>query len=141
MPTGSRNRPAAVAGTVTLAALALAIVAFRPVRDGDILREHYVWLPDFGLDLVLRMDGPARLFTVMVLDIGLLVLLYARYYMSRRSRRALLQTGAGQENKTHPYARRLTRFPGGLDKARSAAVKPSNLKPWENMSRPASCTR
>jgi multicomponent K+:H+ antiporter subunit A len=88
MPTGSRNRPAAVAGAATLAALVLAIGAFDRVSggngDGDILREHYAWLPDFGLDLVLRMDGLAWLFTVMVLGIGLLVLLYARYYMSRR---------------------------------------------------------
>ncbi|KQQ88590.1 monovalent cation/H+ antiporter subunit A [Massilia sp. Leaf139] len=84
MPTGSRNRPAAVAGAVTLAALILAIGAFGRVSEGEILREHYAWLPDLGLDLVLRMDGLAWLFTVMVLGIGLLVLLYARYYMSRR---------------------------------------------------------
>jgi multicomponent K+:H+ antiporter subunit A len=30
------------------------------------------------------MDGLAWVFTMMVLGIGLLVLLYARYYMSRR---------------------------------------------------------
>jgi multicomponent K+:H+ antiporter subunit A len=84
MPTGSRNRPAAVAGAVTLAALALAIGAFGRVSDGEILRERYAWLPDMGLDLMLRMDGLAWLFTVMVLGIGLLVLLYARYYMSKR---------------------------------------------------------
>jgi multicomponent K+:H+ antiporter subunit A len=84
MPTGSRNRPAAVAGAVTLAALALAIGSFGRVSDGEILRERYAWLPDMGLDLVLRMDGLAWVFTVMVLGIGLLVLLYARYYMSKR---------------------------------------------------------
>ena len=84
MPTGSRNRPAAVAGAVTLAALALAIGSFGRVGDGEILRERYAWLPDMGLDLVLRMDGLAWVFTVMVLGIGLLVLLYARYYMSKR---------------------------------------------------------
>ena len=84
LPTGSRNRPAAVAGTVTLAALGLAIYAFGSVGDGEILRERYEWLPEFGLDLMLRMDGLAWVFTLMVLGIGLLVLLYARYYMSRR---------------------------------------------------------
>ena len=84
MPTGSRNRPAAVAGAVTLAALALAIGSFGRVGDGEILRERYAWLPDMGLDLVLHMDGLAWVFTVMVLGIGLLVLLYARYYMSKR---------------------------------------------------------
>jgi multicomponent K+:H+ antiporter subunit A len=84
MPSASRNRPAAVAGAVTLAALALAISAFGQVRDGAILRQRYAWLPDVGLDLALRMDGLAWVFTVMVLGIGLLVLLYARYYMSKR---------------------------------------------------------
>lgn len=84
MPTGSRNRPAAVAGAVTLIALVLAIGSFARVSDGEVLRERYAWLPDMGLDLMLRMDGLAWVFTVMVLGIGLLVLLYARYYMSRR---------------------------------------------------------
>ncbi|MDQ2823751.1 MAG: monovalent cation/H+ antiporter subunit A [Pseudomonadota bacterium] len=84
MPSGSRNRPAAVAGVVTLAALVLAISAFGEVSGGEILRERYAWLPDVGLNLALRMDGLAWVFTVMVLGIGALVLLYARYYMSQR---------------------------------------------------------
>ncbi|MEN3277546.1 MAG: multicomponent antiporter subunit [Massilia sp.] len=84
LPNGTRNRPAAVAGAVTLAALALAIHAFARVGDGEILRERHEWLPELGLNLALRMDGLAWVFTVMVLGIGLLVLLYARYYMSRR---------------------------------------------------------
>ena len=84
LPSGSRNRPAAVAGAVTLTALGLAISAFGPVRDGETLRQRYAWLPDAGLDIALRMDGLAWVFTVMVLGIGLLVLLYARYYMSQR---------------------------------------------------------
>lgn len=84
MPSGSRNRPAAVAGIVTLTALALAVSAFGQVSGGEILRERYAWLPDVGLNLALRMDGLAWVFTVMVLGIGALVLLYARYYMSQR---------------------------------------------------------
>jgi multicomponent K+:H+ antiporter subunit A len=84
MPTGSRNRPAAVAGAATLAALVLTIDSFSEIKRGGILRERYDWLPAFGLDLALRMDGLAWVFTAMVLGIGLLVLLYARYYMSKR---------------------------------------------------------
>ena len=84
MPSGSRNRPAAVAGAVTAIALGLAISAFGQVSSGAILRERYTWLPDAGLNLAMRMDGLAWVFTVMVLGIGLLVLLYARYYMSQR---------------------------------------------------------
>jgi multicomponent K+:H+ antiporter subunit A len=84
MPSGSRLRPAAVAGAATLAALLLAIAEFGHIRAGEVVSERFTWLPQFGLDLVWRMDGLAWLFTIMVLGIGLLVLLYARYYMSRR---------------------------------------------------------
>jgi len=84
MPGGSRLRPAAVAGAATLAALLLAIAEFGHIRAGEVVSERFTWLPQFGLDLVWRMDGLAWLFTIMVLGIGLLVLLYARYYMSRR---------------------------------------------------------
>ncbi len=84
MPGGSRDRPAAVAGIATLAALALAISRFDPIAGGAVPHERYSWLPGYGLDIVLRMDGLAWVFAVMVLGIGALVLLYARYYMSRR---------------------------------------------------------
>ncbi len=84
MPAGSRDRPAAAAGFATLAALILAITRFDPISGGAVPQERYPWLPGFGVDIVLRMDGLAWVFTVMVLGIGLLVLLYARYYMSRR---------------------------------------------------------
>ncbi|NNG24811.1 monovalent cation/H+ antiporter subunit A [Telluria aromaticivorans] len=84
MPGNSRDRPAAVAGIATLVALVLAISRFGGIAEGGVPLEHYAWLPSFGLDIVLRMDGLAWVFSVMVLGIGLLVLLYARYYMSRR---------------------------------------------------------
>ena len=84
MPGDSRDRPAAVAAIATLAALAIAISRFDLITGGAVPEERYAWLPDFGLDIVLRMDGLAWVFAVMVLGIGALVLLYARYYMSRR---------------------------------------------------------
>ncbi|OON59219.1 monovalent cation/H+ antiporter subunit A [Massilia sp. KIM] len=84
MPGKSRTRPAAVAGAATFGALILAISCFGRVADGEVLETRVAWLPQLGLDFVLRMDGLAWVFTVMVLGIGLLVLLYARYYMSRR---------------------------------------------------------
>ena len=83
MPSGSRNRPALAAGAVTLAALALAISQFGRISNGEVLYARYSWLPAYGLDFVLRMDGLAWIFSIMVLGIGMLVLLYARYYMSR----------------------------------------------------------
>ena len=84
MPAGSRTRPALVAGLATLAALVLAVLQFRRIEAGEVLEARFTWLPRFGLDLVWRMDGLAWLFCVIVLGIGVLVMVYARYYMSRR---------------------------------------------------------
>ena len=83
MPGGSRTRPAAAAAIATLAALLLTIAQFGRIAGGEVLRMRAAWLPEAGLDLVWRMDGLAWLFSVIVLGIGLLVLVYARYYMSR----------------------------------------------------------
>ena len=84
MPAGSRTRPAAVAGLATLAALGVAVAQFGRIQSGEVIDSRFTWLPEFGLDIIWRMDGLAWLFTVMVLGIGLLVMVYARYYMSRR---------------------------------------------------------
>jgi multicomponent K+:H+ antiporter subunit A len=84
MPSASRDRPGAAAGVATLVALVIAIAHYERVADGAVPEQRLSWLPGYGLDIVLRMDGLAWVFTIMVLGIGLLVLLYARYYMSRR---------------------------------------------------------
>ena len=52
------------------------------MRDGGVLVERLSWLPGLGLDLVVRLDGFAWMFAVLVTVIGALVALYARYYMS-----------------------------------------------------------
>jgi multicomponent K+:H+ antiporter subunit A len=84
LPNRSRNRPAAAAGVFTLAALIIAISKFDELGAGQVVLERYEWLPLFGLDFIVRMDGLAWLFSIMVLGIGLLVILYARYYMSKK---------------------------------------------------------
>jgi len=84
MPGDSRDRPAAVAGIATLLALLLVIAQFGRISAGEVPQLRFAWLPEFGLDVVLRMDGLAWVFSILVLGIGVLVLLYARYYMSRR---------------------------------------------------------
>src|SRR5690606_13630916 len=40
------------------------------------------WLPQFDLNLVLRLDGLSWIFAMLVMGIGALIVLYARYYMS-----------------------------------------------------------
>ena len=52
------------------------------MSNGQVKRVGASWLPAFGLDFTLRMDGFAWMFAVLVTGIGFLVVLYARYYMS-----------------------------------------------------------
>ncbi|MFZ5484771.1 MAG: monovalent cation/H+ antiporter subunit A [Pseudomonadota bacterium] len=72
------------AGAVTLAGLAQLILASGPARTGGGAIERLAWLPEAGLDLAFRLDGLGLLFAGMILGIGLLVILYARYYLSER---------------------------------------------------------
>jgi multicomponent K+:H+ antiporter subunit A len=65
-------------------ALALLLSQVSPVFDGDTLLFHYDWLPAYGFSLALRLDGLAMLFALLILGIGLLVILYARYYLSEQ---------------------------------------------------------
>ncbi len=78
----ARNAEAWLAGTVALCGLIAAGYVYPTIAAGEIIRYHADWLPGQGLDFSLRMDGFAWMFTMLVCGIGLLVVLYARYYMS-----------------------------------------------------------
>ncbi len=82
LPTSARNRAAWLAGLTALAGLVGVALHFPKVRDGGLLVERISWVPALGLDLVLRLDGLSWAFCVLVLGIGALVMLYARYYLS-----------------------------------------------------------
>ena len=82
MPANARNRESTLAGLVALGCAAQVAWFFPRVQPGDVLRQQIEWLPSLGLDLSFRMDGFAWLFCMLVLGIGALVVLYARYYMS-----------------------------------------------------------
>ncbi|KRB59456.1 cation:proton antiporter [Rhizobium sp. Root708] len=80
--TSSRRLPAGLAGVVTLASLLLTAINYPSVSGGGVVYYKLQWLPQLGLDFTLRMDGFAWIFSMLVTAIGLLVVLYARYYMS-----------------------------------------------------------
>jgi multicomponent K+:H+ antiporter subunit A len=52
------------------------------VYNGDLIRFSMSWIPALGLDISFRLDGLSLLFSLLILGIGLLVILYARYYLS-----------------------------------------------------------
>ncbi len=82
LPTRARTALASWAGLVSAVAAIGVIALFPQVRDGGVIREEIAWIPSAGLDLVLRVDGFAWMFAVLVTVIGALICPYARYYMS-----------------------------------------------------------
>jgi multicomponent K+:H+ antiporter subunit A len=82
LPTRARNRAAGLAGLTALVGLVGVALYFPEVQGGGLRVERITWVPALGLDLVLRLDGLSWAFCVLVLGIGALVMLYARYYLS-----------------------------------------------------------
>jgi multicomponent K+:H+ antiporter subunit A len=74
--------PAVPAAIATAVALALLAALAPPVFQGETLIVGTEWLPALGLNLTLRLDGLGLMFGLLILGIGLLVILYARYYLS-----------------------------------------------------------
>jgi len=78
----SRTAAAWCAGAVaTLAGLWLAPLV-PAVFAGEMSIQRLPWIPAAGLDLAFRFDGLGLLFALLILGIGLLVILYANYYLS-----------------------------------------------------------
>lgn len=82
LPANARNTESTLAGIIALVCTVQAAMLFPEVADGGVIRQELVWLPALGLNFVVRMDGFAWMFSMLVLGIGALVVLYARYYMS-----------------------------------------------------------
>jgi multicomponent K+:H+ antiporter subunit A len=82
LPAKARTTAATWAALVALACAVQIALLYPEVRDGVVIREAYPWLPAAGLEFVIRIDGFAWMFAMLVTGIGALVALYARYYMS-----------------------------------------------------------
>lgn len=64
--------------------LILVLMYAGDIFDGQALRQTIEWIPAMGLDLSFRLDGLSLLFLLLILGIGLLIILYARYYLSEK---------------------------------------------------------
>src|SRR6218665_157215 len=82
LPTNARNAESTLAGLIALLCTVQVALCFPAIADGAVLRQELAWLPALGLNLVLRLDGLAWMFCMLVFGVGSLVVLYARYYMS-----------------------------------------------------------
>ena len=78
-----RSRAAAVGAAlaVTLASWGLIVVQAPDVWAGRALVAFLPWVPDLGLNVALRMDGLAWLFAALITFVGLLIVVYAAYYL------------------------------------------------------------
>jgi len=56
------------------------------VGSPTVLVERWPWMPEWGVNFVLVFDGLSLLFSILVLGIGVLVVLYALYYMPTTDR-------------------------------------------------------
>ncbi|HEX6633945.1 MAG TPA: monovalent cation/H+ antiporter subunit A [Usitatibacter sp.] len=82
LPANARNAEAWLAGATAFAAFAIVAAASPAMAAGEVVRWSAEWLPAFGVAFTLRMDGFAWLFAGLVTGMALLVVVYARYYMS-----------------------------------------------------------
>jgi multicomponent K+:H+ antiporter subunit A len=82
LPSNARNKAAGLAGAVALICLSLAILLYPSVAGDGAVHNYVEWIPSLGLNVTLRMDGFAWMFALLISAIALLVVLYARYYMS-----------------------------------------------------------
>lgn len=81
LPKNARNAAVVISWCVAFVGIACAISLYPSVVNG-VVRCQFDWLSLYGLDLVFRLDGLSWIFSLLVLIIGALVVLYARYYMS-----------------------------------------------------------
>ena len=82
LPTSARNVVSLWAAAVALVIAANVAWLYPAVSAGAIVTERLAWLPSLGIDVVIRLDGFAWMFAMLVSGMGLLVIVYARYYLS-----------------------------------------------------------
>jgi multicomponent K+:H+ antiporter subunit A len=82
LPTNARNAEAWFAGAIALADVAILSLFYSSVKDGNVARAELEWIPAAGLNFIVRLDGFAWMFALLITGIGFLVVLYARYYLS-----------------------------------------------------------
>ncbi|OZA55834.1 MAG: cation:proton antiporter [Acidovorax sp. 17-64-282] len=81
---GSRSRwlTALTAGAVTAASLGLLLGHAPAVMAGEVILNAWDWVPEIGLNLTFRLDGLSMMFAGLILFIGLMIVIYAHYYLS-----------------------------------------------------------
>lgn len=82
LPGQARNAEAWISGLTMLVMLGLLASLYPQISTYGKIISPISWVSSLGLDLTFRIDGFAWLFMLLVTGIGLLVVIYSRYYMS-----------------------------------------------------------
>jgi len=83
MNPAGRSACAGVTFTVTLAAFIGLLTNLPSVLAGEVVMARVDWIPSLGLNFTLMLDGLGFFFALLILGIGLLIIAYARQYLSR----------------------------------------------------------
>ncbi len=78
-----RNVCAGATASVTFIALLLLLARAPAVYRGETVIWGVPWIPQIGLSFSFFIDGLGLFFAALILGIGLLIILYARFYLSR----------------------------------------------------------
>ena len=77
-----RNACAAFTAAPTALAFIMLMTLAPSVMRGEVIQAEIEWLPQLGLSASFFLDGLGLLFAGMILGVGLLITLYARFYLS-----------------------------------------------------------
>jgi multicomponent K+:H+ antiporter subunit A len=83
MNSAGRAACAGVTFTVSLAAFVGLLTNLPSILAGDVVTARVDWMPELGLNFTLMLDGLGFFFALLILGIGLLIIAYARHYLSR----------------------------------------------------------
>ncbi|MDV2437927.1 monovalent cation/H+ antiporter subunit A [Acinetobacter gerneri] len=81
----SRGVTALGAIGVSLTSFILLLTQAKPVFNGQVLLEHWQWLPQVGINLSFRLDALGLIFALLITGIGTLIYIYAYYYLSPKN--------------------------------------------------------
>ena len=83
MNAAGRSACAGVTFTVSLIAFFGLLTNLPSVLAGEVVSARVDWMPVLGLNFTLMLDGLGFFFALLILGIGLLIIAYARHYLSR----------------------------------------------------------
>jgi len=78
-----RDACALAAGLVTLSAIIILATMAPAVMAGEVIQARIDWVPSLGLNANFFLDPLGLMFAGMILGIGLLIIIYARFYLSK----------------------------------------------------------